>query len=103
MGEPLYRVVWPLGKSTYEMVSMKPRIGDLRGKTIGELSHGGFRDPEIRPIVEEVLSREFPGIKFVDHTAFGYIHGRDPAAALAALPENLRKHGCDAVITGIGS
>jgi hypothetical protein len=103
MSEPAYQVVWPLGKSTYQIVSTKPRIDDLRGKTIGQLSHGGFRDPEIRPIVEEVLSREFPGIKFIDHTVFGYIHGRDPAAALAALPDNLRKNGCDAVITGIGS
>ena len=103
MNEPKYRAVWPLGKSASEAVSMKPRIDDLRGKTIANLSHGGFRDPEVRPIVEEVLAREFPGIKFIDHTVFGYIHGRDPAAVLAALPDNLRKHKVDAVITGIGA
>jgi len=75
----------------------------LAGKTIGELSHGGFRDQEIRPIVEETLARQFPGIKFIDHTVFGNIHGRDEAEVVAALPENLRKHGVDAVISGIGS
>ena len=103
MSEPVYRVVWPLGRSTSKKLAMQARIGDLSGKTIGNLSHGGFRDPEIRPIVEEVLAKQYPGIKFIDHSAFGYIHGRDPAAALAALPDNLKKHGVDAVITGIGS
>ena len=103
MGEPIYKVVWPLGKSDYQIVSMKPRITDLSGKTVGELSHGGFRDQEIRPIVEETLSKQFPGIKFVDHTAFGNIHGPNEAKVVAALPANLHKHGVDAAITGIGS
>jgi hypothetical protein len=103
MSEPVYRVVWPLGKSTAQIVSMKPRIADLAGKTIGELSHGGFRDQEVRPIVEEVLSRQFPGIRFIDHTVFGNIHGQKGPETVAALPENLHKQGCDAVITGIGS
>jgi hypothetical protein len=103
LNEPEYRVVWPLGKSTCEAVSVKPRIDDLRGKTICELSHGGFRDPEIRPIVEEILSKEFPGIKFIDHTVFGNIHGRNEAEVLTALPDNLHKNGCNAVITGIGA
>jgi hypothetical protein len=103
MSEPVYKVVWPLGKSTCQIVSMKPRIADLAGKTIGNLSHGGFRDQEVRPIVEEVLSKQFPGIKFIDHPVFGNIHGTTGPATLAALPEKLHKHGCDAVITGIGS
>jgi hypothetical protein len=82
---------------------MKPRIDDLRGKTICELSHGGFRDQEIRPIVEEILSRAYPGIQFVDHTVFGNIHGHNEAEVLAELPDNLKKNWCDAVISGIGS
>jgi len=104
MSEPTYRVVWPLGRSTSQMLEMKPRIGDLAGKTICHLSHGGFRDQEIRPIVEETLNKRYAGVRFVEHTAFGNIHGpRHTAEVLAALPDNLRKHGCDAVITGIGS
>jgi hypothetical protein len=104
MSEPEYKVVWPLGKSTTTMVNAKPRIGDLAGKTIGNLSHGGFRDDEIRPIVEETLSKRYPGIRFVPASAFGSIHGPTHGAqALAALAANLKKHGCDAVITGIGS
>ncbi len=103
MSEPTFQVVWPLGKSTYQIVSMQSRMSALEGKTIGELSHGGFRDQEIRPIVEEILTRQFPGIKFVDHAVFGNIHGRNEAEVVAALPDNLRQHGVDAVISGIGS
>ena len=103
MSEPAYKVVWPLGRSNYEIVSMKTRLADLTGKTIGELSHGGFRDQEIRPIVEEALSKQFPGIKFVDHRVFGNIHGPNEAEVVNSLPANLREHGADAAITGIGS
>jgi hypothetical protein len=103
MSEPVYQVVWPLGKSATQIESLNPRIDDLRGKTICELSHGGFRDQEIRPIVEETLAKKFPDIKFVDHTVFGNIHGPNEAEVLASLPENLKKNWCDAVISGIGS
>ena len=103
MSEPTYRVVWPLGKSTVQAVSMKPRINDLAGKTIGQLSHGGFRDQEIRPLLEETLATRFSGIKFIDHSVFGYIHGVHGPAAVAALPDRLRENNCDAVIVGIGS
>ncbi|HUO22915.1 MAG TPA: hypothetical protein VMU59_10415 [Caulobacteraceae bacterium] len=104
MNEPTYKVVWPLGRSTVEGFEATARGADLSKMTIGNLSHGGFRDQEIRPIVEEVLSAKFPGIKFVPSTAFGNIHGpRGGREELAALPGNLDKYGIDAVITGIGS
>jgi hypothetical protein len=104
MTEPTYRVVWPLGRSTSTAVESKPRIADLRGKTIAHLSHGGFRDQEIRPIVEEVLAKRYPDIRFVSHDVFGNFHdARNGPAVLASLPEKFAEHGVDAVITGIGS
>ena len=104
MSEPTYKVVWPLGRATSASVEAKPRIADLAGKTICQLSHGGFRDQEIRPVVEEALATQFPGIKFVDHAVFGNIHGPTGGLeVLAALPDKLSEYGCDAVITGIGS
>lgn len=104
MAEQTYRVVWPLAKSASRKVAMRPRISDLAGKTVCHLSHGGFRDQEIRPIVEERLERRYPGIKFVDHAKFGNIHGpRGGEEVLAALPGRLAEFECDAVITGIGS
>jgi len=103
MSEPVYRAVWPLGKSTSQAVIAKPRIAELSGKTIGNLTHGGFRDQEIRPILEEALNRQFTGMQFIDHTVFGHIHGTDGPSNMAALPAKLAEKGCDAVIVGIGS
>lgn len=103
MSEPTYKVVWPLGRSTSKSVAAKPRIADLNKVTVGHLSHGGFRDPEVRPILEAALTRRYPGIKFVDHEFFGNIHGRDGHIVQAALPGKLKEAGVDAVITGIGS
>ncbi|MBC2665848.1 hypothetical protein H7F51_09955 [Novosphingobium flavum] len=104
MTEPKYQVVWPLARSAVTQVEAKPRIADLSGITVGHLSHGGFRDHEIRPIVEEVLAERYPGIRFVGPAEFGNIHGpRGGHEELAALPGNMKKYGIDAVITGIGS
>jgi hypothetical protein len=104
MSEPTYKVVWPSGKATTQTVALEPRIADLAGKVICQLSHGGFRDQEIRPIVEETLAKLYPGVRFVDHTAFGNFHGPTGGAeVLKALPEKIKAYGCDAVITGIGS
>ena len=104
MTEPTFRVVWPLGRSTTEAIEAKPRIADLSGKTIGNLSHGGFRDQEIRPIVEEELKKRYPGIDFIAPEVFGNFHGPTGGAdVLAALPAKFKELGVDAVITGIGS
>lgn len=104
MSEPTYEVVWPLGRSTVKSIEAKPRVTNFSTITIGHLSHGGFRDQEIRPIVEEVMKERFPGIRFVGPAEFGNIHGpRGGHEELAALPANLKKFAVDAVITGIGS
>jgi hypothetical protein len=104
MNEPVYEVAWPLGRSTVKEIEAKPRISDLSKITIGHLSHYGFRHHEIRPVIEEVMTERFPGIKFVGPDEFGNIHGpRHGKDALPALPGNLKKYGVDAVITGIGS
>jgi hypothetical protein len=99
----MYKVVWPLGKSTYQTVSLKPRISDLKGKTICELSNWLFRTEEVFPIIKELLPKRYPGIKLVDYTTFSNIHGTKEAEVVAALPDLLRKYNCDAVISGIGS
>jgi hypothetical protein len=102
MKEAVYEVVWPLGKSAYQTIPLKPRVSDLKGKTICELSHRGFRDDEVFPLLRELLPKRYPGVKCVDHTVFGNIHGTKEAEVIASLPTLLHKHGCDAVISGIG-
>ncbi|MFH1484521.1 MAG: hypothetical protein ABIH46_00475 [Chloroflexota bacterium] len=103
MKEPVYEVVWPLGKSAYETLPLAHRAPDLSGKTVCELWDWVFRGEEIFPIVRELLSQRYPGIRFVDYAAFGNTHGPKERQVIAALPELIEKHGCDAVISGVGA
>ena len=102
MKETDYQVVWPLGKMAYQNVALKPRVADLNGKTICELSDFSFRGEEIFPIVRESLRRKYPGIKFVEYVAFGNTHGSTEAEVIRTLPATLKEHGCDGVISGVG-
>jgi alcohol dehydrogenase class IV len=102
MQEPGYEVVWPLGKMVAEKVPLAPRIDDLSGKTVCELSDYGFRAEEIFPLIRASLSRRYPGIRFIEYDNFGNIHGHREDEVVATLAEKLRKHGCDAVISGVG-
>ncbi len=104
MTEPTYDVLWPLGRSTVNEIDAKPRIADLSKATIAHLSHYGFRHDEMIPVIEEVLTERYPGIKFVGPEAFGNIHGpKHGKEALPLLPAKLEEYGVDGVITGIGS
>ncbi len=102
--EPVYEVLWPLGRSTIKEIDAEPRISDLSKATIAHLSHYGFRHDEMMPVIEEVMTARFPGIKFVGPDEFGNIHGpRHGKDALPVLPAKLKEMGVDGVITGIGS
>ncbi|MBI2906630.1 MAG: hypothetical protein HYX92_03120 [Chloroflexi bacterium] len=102
MGEPVYEVVWPLGRSAYDTLPLAPRGPDLRGKTVCELWDRIFRGEKIFPLLRESLSKQFPGIKFVDYTSFGNTTGPKQREVIATLPDLLRRHNCDAVISGVG-
>lgn len=104
MIEPVYEVTWPLGRSAITEIEVKPRIADLSKSTVAHLSHYGFRHDEMIPVIEQEMTARYPGIRFVEPEWFGNIHGpRHGKDALPVLPEKLRAHGVDAVITGIGS
>lgn len=101
--KPAYIVVWPLGKLVYDEVALPDRVPDLSNKTICELWDWLFKGEEIFPILRGLLSKRYPGIRFVDYNVFGDIHGGKQTEVFANLPGLLREHGCDAVISGIGN
>ncbi|MBI2909318.1 MAG: hypothetical protein HYX92_16865 [Chloroflexi bacterium] len=103
MAETSYEVLWPLGKLTYETTPLAHAAQDLRGKTICELWDWVFRGEEIFPTMREMLARRYPGVKFVDYEVFGNTHGPDERERIAKLPERLREHGCDLVVSGVGN
>lgn len=103
LSEPLYEVVWPLGKSSYETRAPNERVADLSGKTVAELWDYLFRGEDIFPIVRARLKERFPGIKFVTYDVFGNVHGPQQRELVADVPRLLKQHGCNAVISAIGA
>ena len=101
--EPQYEVVWPLGKSHWDKRPLNPGVGDLNGKTVAEVWDRVFRGEEIFPAIREALRKRFPGVKFVEYDSLGDPHGINQKQVLADMPELLRKHGVDAVISGVGA
>ena len=51
---------------------------------------------------EEFMSKRYPGMKFVDYSIFGNTNGPKQGELIAGLPYLLRKHECDAIISGVG-
>lgn len=103
MAEPKYEVVWPLGRTVFETLPLARRDDDLSGKTVCELWEWLFRGEEIFPLLREELAKRYPGIKFVEYSVFGDTHGSRERELMTVLPDLLRRHGCDAVISGVGA
>lgn len=96
-----YDVVWPGGRRLVADAPLAPRLDTLAGATVGFLWDYLFRGEEIFRVLADGLRQRFPDMRFVDYQTFGSTHGGDEHAVLAALPEKLRRHGIDAVISGM--
>ena len=101
-GEPGYEAVYPLGRLHRVEHALAPRLDTLNGKTNGELWNWAFYGNETFPLIEQAIKKRYPGVKFVPYTTFGSIHSATEIRDVAALPEKLKRHGCDAVISGNG-
>lgn len=101
--QPVYEVVWPLGKSHWDKRDLNPGIGDLNGKTIAEVWDRVFRGEEIFPAIREALKQRYPRARFVEYDVFGDTHGVNQKQVLADMPALLRKYEVDAVISGVGA
>jgi hypothetical protein len=62
-----------------------------------------FKGEVIYPEIREALKARYTDLKFVDHTHFGNVHGANQNQLIADLPQLLKQHGCDVVISGIGA
>ena len=101
--QPEYQVVWPLGKSHWDLRELNQRIGDLNGKTVAEVWDRVFRGEEIFPAIREALKKRFPGVRFIEYNKFGDTHGIKQDQVLAQLPQLLKEYKVDAVISGVGA
>ena len=75
-----------------------PRLADLRGKTICELSNYEWQTARTFPAIRELLQKRFPDIKIIPYTEFPILNTyQDETEVLSQL---LREKGCDGVIVG---
>ena len=98
----MYEVVYPLGRLTQSEKPVARRLNTLNGMTIGELSNHKFGSVLTFAVIEKVLSKRYPDIKFISHDKFGDTYGTEESDDIKALPDRLRQYECDAVISGNG-
>jgi hypothetical protein len=77
-----------------------PRIEDLSGKTICELTNGSWQDDRTFARIRELLQKEFPTATFVPADEFPVMARVVDAKAIASTLELLQEKGCDGVIAG---
>ncbi|MCL2669435.1 MAG: hypothetical protein FWE89_02005 [Syntrophaceae bacterium] len=75
-----------------------PRLSDLNGKTICELSNNSWEADRTFPAIRELLQKQFPGVKIVPYTEFP--HGNRELESATNIGDLVVQKGCQAVITG---
>lgn len=101
--EPVYEVVAPIGPQVGEPIPLAARLPSLDGRVIGELWNHGFRGEEVFAGLRARLAERQPGLQVVGHATFGRIHGPDEEAVLEGLPDRLRRHRVEGVVSGVGA
>lgn len=102
MTEPSFDVVWPLSPLGVKPVPLASRLDDLNGKRIGFLWDYVFRGDELFPLLADQLRLRFPDVEIVDYDVFGNTHGGDEREMIQALPDVLREHRIDGVVSAVG-
>ena len=96
-----FEVFWPRSSRQQTFRAVAKRLDTLEGKTVAQLWDELFKGDVVFELLEEGLKKRYPGIKFVSWREFGSTHGGNEHAALAALPQELRDRGVDAVLSGM--
>ena len=73
-----------------------PRLDDLNGKTICELSNRLWEDFRIFPRMRELIRKRFPDANIIPYTEFPNVYGAEEHV----LIEKLKEKGVDAAIVG---
>ena len=74
-----------------------PRLDSLRGKTIGEVSHGQY--DWTFDYIRRLLLERFPDLKFITYAEFPF-NGTLVGIDSDGIEEVVKARGCDAVIVG---
>ncbi len=75
-----------------------PRLADLNGKTVCEVSNTSWEVARTFPHIRQLLQRQFPTIKFITFDQFP--QGTNEMTTATDLGEKLKAKGCQAAIVG---
>lgn len=98
----LYDVVWPRSPRGVQQRRRADRLESLDGRRVAFLWDYLFRGDELFPLLDEELTRRFPGVEIVGFAEFGNLHGADERERVGRLGRDLRDRGVDAVVSGMG-
>jgi hypothetical protein len=98
-----FQVVWPRGARQVKQKRLAKRPASLEGKTVAQLWSYAFKGDHVFAALESGLKEKYPGVRFIGWQEFGSILGTNQREFVAGLPEELKKRGVDAVITGMAA
>ena len=102
--EPIYEVVWPLGRRDAEPTPIAPRLPDLEGASIAFVWDHVFRGDDMFARFGEAAAQRYDDITLVGHDAFGNIHGiLEEHDVVEGLADRLRAENADAAVVGVGA
>ena len=78
-----------------------PRLKDLNGKTIGEISNSIWETDRTFPLIREELRKRFPKVKIIPYNEF--VGTRAQCEDLEYVARMVREKDCQAVIAGNAS
>lgn len=101
------QVLSPAGLEAVKVRGVARRLGDLNGKTVGEVWNGVFKGDVTFPIIRMLLKAKYPGVKVIPYTEFYHLPGSDAPEHQRELARQIvataREKGCDALISGNGA
>ncbi|MBI2859621.1 MAG: hypothetical protein HYX90_11125 [Chloroflexi bacterium] len=92
-----FEVYDPTGAVVTARFHHAPRVPDLNGKTVCELSNGLWQDHRTFPLIRRLLREKFPDINIVPYTEFP---AKLTEIDIDGIAQVVSGKGCHAVIGG---
>jgi hypothetical protein len=106
VNEPQYEVLSPSGRQpAAPEAQLANRLPGLGGRTVALVWDHVFLGDRMFARFAATAADDHPDLRFVDHPAFGNIHGnaQEEHEAIDLLPSRLREFGIDAAVVGVGA
>lgn len=101
-----FKVISPEGLPRGVAGAASRPLGDLSGKTIGEVYNNHFKGELMFKTYRRLLQAKYPGVKVIPYTEFPTVYVGGDAASQKRIAKEIaalaKERGVDAIITGNG-